>query len=133
MITVKTIINAPILKVWEYWTKPEHIKNWNFASDDWHCPKAVNNLKIGGKFIYTMASKDGEMSFDFSGNYINLKEFSLIEYALIDGRKVIILFEVQDNNVVITESFDPENENLEELQKNGWQNILNNFKKYTEQ
>jgi len=132
MITVKTNVKAPIEKVWELWTQPQHIIQWNNASDDWHCPTATNDLRIGGKFNYTMASKDGTMSFDFEGVYTAIKEHSLIEYKIIDGRKVSINFEEAKDNVTITESFDPENENSEDLQKSGWQAILDNFKKYTE-
>lgn len=129
MITVKTTINAPIEKVWEFWTNPQHVMHWNFASDDWHCQKATNDLQIGGTFNYTMASKDGKMSFDFEGEYTNVKTHEVIEYKLADDRKIIITFEVFDDNVIITESFDPENENSHELQQNGWQAILDNFKK----
>jgi uncharacterized protein YndB with AHSA1/START domain len=132
MITVKTVVNAPIKKVWEFWTQPKHITKWNHASDDWHCPKAENNLKTGGKFNYTMASKEGVMSFDFEGTYSNVKEFSSIEYNILGGRKVIINFEETNNGVEITESFEPEDVNSRELQKNGWQAILDNFKKHTE-
>ena len=132
MITVKTTVKAPIEKVWEFWTQPQHVTQWNNASDDWHCPKATNDLRVGGKFNFTMASKDGKMSFDFEGEYSDIKEYSLIEYHIIDGRKVIINFEETNNGVVITESFEPEEENSEELQRVGWQNIIDNFKKYTE-
>jgi uncharacterized protein YndB with AHSA1/START domain len=128
MITVQAIINASLEKVWEYWTYPIHVVNWNFASDDWHCPKASNDLRIDGTFIYTMASKDGKMSFDFEGEYTFVSTFSTIEYIMADGRKVKITFEVGDNGVLVTESFDPENENSEELQREGWHAILTNFK-----
>ena len=132
MITVKTTVKAPIEKVWKYWTKPEHITQWNNASDDWHCPTATNDLRVGGKFNFTMASKDGKMSFDFEGEYSNIKEYSSIEYHIIGGRKVIINFEETNDGIAITESFEPEDENSEELQRGGWQNIIDNFKKYTE-
>jgi len=132
MITVETNVNAPIQKVWEYWTLPKHITQWNNASDDWHCPKASNDLRTGGKFNFTMASKEGVMSFDFEGQYLNVKEFSTIEYEIMGGRKVIVNFEETGNGVAITESFDPEEVNSQEMQKNGWQAILNNFKKYIE-
>jgi uncharacterized protein YndB with AHSA1/START domain len=132
MIIVKTSVNAPLKKAWEYWTQPQHIINWNFASDDWHCPKAENNLNIGKEFSYTMATKNGEMSFDFQGIYTNINEFTLIEYEISDGRKVIISFKEIENNVEITESFEPENIHPEELQQQGWQAILDNFKKYVE-
>ena len=132
MIIIKTSVNAPLKKAWEYWTQPQHIINWNFASDDWHCPKAENNLNIGKEFSYTMATKNGEMSFDFQGIYTNINEFTLIEYEISDGRKVIISFKEIENNVEITESFEPENIHPEELQQQGWQAILDNFKKYVE-
>lgn len=88
MITVKTTVIASLEKVWDFWTNPEHITKWNNAFDDWHCPKATNDLKIDGKFNFTMAAKDNSMSFDFEGIYTNIIEFKLIEYAIIDGRKV---------------------------------------------
>lgn len=111
MITVQSTINASIEKVWKLWTSPEDITQWNNASDDWYTPYAENDLKIGGKFKYTMASKDGAMSFDFEGIYTNVANHSLIEYKLTDERKVKITFESQENGVVITEKFDPETEN----------------------
>lgn len=132
MITVQTIVPISIEKAWELWTQPQHITQWNNASDDWHCPKATNDLKVGGTFSYTMASKDGQMSFDFEGTYTSVIPLSVIEYSIIDGRKVIIHFEKAENGILITESFEPENLHSEELQRDGWQAILNNFKKYSE-
>ena len=132
MITVQNTINASIEKVWELWTGPEHVMKWNNASEDWHTPFAENDLKVGGKFKYTMASKDGTMRFDFEGIYTNVVSPSLIEYKLADDRKVKITFESQKNGVVLTEKFDPETENSEALQQQGWQAILDNFKKYVE-
>ncbi|MBP6181499.1 SRPBCC family protein [Flavobacterium sp.] len=132
MITVQNTINAPIEKVWKFWTLPEHVMKWNNASDDWHTPFAENDLRVGGKFKYTMASRDGAMSFDFEGEYSVVKEYSLIAYEMADGRRVKIAFEPQNDGVVVTESFDPETENPEELQKKGWQAILDNFKKNVE-
>jgi uncharacterized protein YndB with AHSA1/START domain len=132
MLTVQSTIYASIEKVWECWTSPEHIIKWNNASDDWHTPKAENDLKVGGKFKYTMASKDGKMSFDFEGIYTHVVNPSLIEYKLTDERKVKITFESQENGVVITEKFEPETENTEALQQQGWQAILDNFKKHVE-
>lgn len=132
MITVQNTINASIEKVWELWTGPEHVMKWNNASEDWHTPFAENDLKVGGKFKYTMASKDGTMRFDFEGIYTNVVSPSLIEYKLADDRKVKITFESQKNGVVLTEKFDPETENSEALQQQGWQAILDNFKKHVE-
>ena len=132
MITVQTILKAPIEKVWELWISPEHITQWNHASADWHTPYAENDLKVGGKFKYTMAAKDGSMQFDFGGTYTEIVNHSLIAYTIDDGRKVKITFESQENGVVITEKFDPETENSEVLQQQGWQAILDNFKKHVE-
>ncbi len=132
MITVQTTIQASPDKIWNLWTLPEHITKWCFASDDWYAPKAENDLREGGKFSTTMAAKDGSMSFDFGGIYSAVENQKLIEYVMDDGRKVIIVFEGQGENVVITESFDPESTHPEEMQQLGWQAILNNFKKYVE-
>jgi uncharacterized protein YndB with AHSA1/START domain len=132
MITVQATVNASIEKVWRLWTSPEYIKQWNHASDDWHSPYAENDLKTGGKFKYTMAAKDGSMSFDFEGIYTEVVDHSFIAYKLADERKVTVSFERQDDGVVVIEKFDPETENSEALQQQGWQAILDNFKKYAE-
>ncbi len=132
MITVQSTINALIETIWELWTVPEHVMKWNNASEDWHTPFAENDLKVGGKFKYTMASTDGTMRFDFEGIYTNVVNPSLIEYEMADGRKVKIVFEKDAEGIKVIESFDPETVNPEEMQKNGWQAILDNFKKYVE-
>ncbi len=133
MITVTTIINVPLQKVWEYWTKEEHVKNWNFAASDWHCPNATNNLQIGGEFHYTMAAKDNSFSFDFWGTYQNIEPEKSLEITLGDGRQMKVGFEAKGDSTVITEQFEPETQNPEEMQKAGWQMILDNFKAYVEQ
>ncbi|GGA46071.1 SRPBCC family protein [Psychrobacillus lasiicapitis] len=132
-VTVETIVLAPVEKVWDYWTKPEHITKWNSASDDWHTPSAENDLQVGGKFSSRMEAKDGSFGFDFGGVYDEVKSNELIAYTLGDGRQVEISFINQDNNTKITEVFDAESENPIEMQQQGWQAILNNFKKYAEQ
>lgn len=131
-ITVNAHVNAPIDKVWEFWTLPKHIMNWNNASDDWHTPNATNDLKDGGKFSFRMEAKDGSFGFDFGGIYDKVKTNESIDYTLGDGRKVHILFEALGDTTVITENFEAEEVNSIELQLTGWQAILNNFKKYTE-
>ncbi|WP_309642554.1 SRPBCC family protein [Flavobacterium sp.] len=131
-ITVSTSVNATIEKVWEYWIDSKHIVQWNHASDDWHTPKAVNHVKVGAHFSYTMAAKDGSMSFDFEGTYIDVVHHEKISYAIVGGRKVFLLFALIDNQIKIVETFEAENENSLELQKTGWQNILDNFKKHVE-
>lgn len=131
-ITVQSTINAPIEKVWEYWTKPEHIVNWAFAQDDWEAPSAENDVRVGGKFKTLMRAKDLSSSFDFTGVYTDIREHELIEYDMSDGRHVKVEFRETPEGVEVTETFDPENENTEELQRSGWQAILDNFKNYVE-
>lgn len=132
-ITVRASVNAPLQKVWDYFTQPEHIVNWNFASDDWYCPKSENEVEVGKRFTATMASKNGEHSFDFGGTYTEVIPLEKISYSIDgDGRKVSLLFHVFDNKTLVTEIFEPENENSIELQRAGWQAILTNFKNYTE-
>ncbi|MDA6070944.1 SRPBCC family protein [Flavobacterium sp. AC] len=133
MITVQSTINASIDKVWEFWTLPEHITKWSFASPEWHTPYAENDLREGGKFKSTMAAKDSSMSFDFGGEYTLIEKNKTIEYVLEDGRKVKIDFEATPNGVEVTQRFDPETQNPEEMQRGGWQAIMNNFKSYVEQ
>jgi uncharacterized protein YndB with AHSA1/START domain len=130
-ITVQTIVNSPMTKVWEYWNKPDHIMKWAFASDDWEAPESENDLRVGGNFKTVMAAKDKSTSFDFEGTYTEVKEHELIEYDF-GNRHVKIEFIQLLEGVKIIETFDPENENSEELQRNGWQAILDNFKKYIE-
>ena len=132
VITVEAVVNAPIDKVWECWTKQEHITKWNFASDDWHSPKAENDLRVGGNFVYRMEAKDGSMGFDFGGIYDVVKENAYIEYTMGDGRKVKVNFSAQGDKTRVTESFEAEETHSTEMQRGGWQAILDNFKKYTE-
>ncbi|MEW6468273.1 MAG: SRPBCC family protein [Bacteroidota bacterium] len=131
-ITVETTVKAPIDKVWTYWTGAGHIVNWNFASDDWHCPKAENDLRAGGKLRATMAAKDGSFSFDFEGTYTLVRAPELLEYVLDDGRKVVVRFSARGDETKITERFEAEGTHAVEMQRSGWQAILDNFKKYTE-
>lgn len=131
-ITVQNTTNAPVEKVWEYWTAPEHITKWCQASDDWHAPYADNDLREGGSFKTTMAAKDGSFSFDFGGIYDKVETHKTIEYTLGDGRKVKVNFKADGNATHITETFDAESTHSVEMQRGGWQAILDNFKRYTE-
>jgi uncharacterized protein YndB with AHSA1/START domain len=131
-ITVNVKVNAPLEKVWDYWTNPQHIVNWNYASEDWHAPHATNDLRVGGKFNSRMEAKDGSMGFDFEGEYTKVEQHIEIEYVLADARRVNIRFDSDGKETTVTETFDPENENTLELQRAGWQAILDNFKRYTE-
>ena len=131
-ITVETTIQAPVEKVWDYFSAPEHIMNWCQASDDWHAPAATNDLRVGGEFSTTMAAKDGSFSFDFGGKYDQVIPYKLIEYTMSDGRKVKVTFSSEGNETKVVETFDPEDTNPLEMQRGGWQAILDNFRKYTE-
>lgn len=131
-ITVEATVNAPAEKVWAYWSEPQHITKWCQASDDWHAPYADNDLKVGGTFKTTMAAKDGSFSFDFGGVYTKVQDKKVIAYKMSDGREVKILFDANDGSTKITETFDAENTHSIEQQRSGWQAILDNFKKYTE-
>lgn len=131
-ITISAIINAPIDTVWKCWTEPEHITQWAFASDDWEAPHAENDLKVGGKFLTRMFAKDKSAGFDFTGVYTAIEENKLIEYDMDDGRHVKNVFEETPEGTKVTTTFDPENENSEEVQREGWQAIQNNFKKHAE-
>src|ERR1044071_2582885 len=110
-ITVESTINAPVEKVWEFWTTPEHITKWNHASDDWHTPFAENDLRSGGKFMSRMEAKDGSFGFDFGGVYDEVKTNELIAYTIGDGRKVKVAFTNQGNSTKVTETFEAENQN----------------------
>jgi uncharacterized protein YndB with AHSA1/START domain len=131
-VTVQALVKAPVEKVWKYWTMPEHITKWNYASDDWHTPRAESDLRTGGKFSARMEAKDGSMGFDFGGVYDNVETHKLIEYTLGDDRKVVVNFERRGDETNVVETFDAENENPVDMQRDGWQAIMNNFKKYAE-
>lgn len=131
-IIVQTSVKSDIDKVWEYWTKPEHITNWNFATEEWCCPNAQNDLKPNGKFSWRMEAKDGSIGFDFEGTYDEVIEKKLISYKMTDGRKVDIEFTQNGNEVLVKETFDAEGTNSDEQQRAGWLSILGNFKSYTE-
>ena len=131
-ITVETTVHAPIEKAWEYWSEPEHITKWNSGSEDWHTPHAENDLRTGGKFSTRMEAKDGSQGFDFGGVYDKVETNKWIEYSMEDGRKVTISFSGDGEKTHIIETFEAENTHPIDLQKSGWQNILDNFKKHTE-
>lgn len=131
-VTIETTVNAPVKKVWEYFNEPKHITKWNYAIDTWHSPRAENDLRPGGKISVRMEAKDGSMGFDFGGVYDVVTPHEYIEYTLGDGRKVKISFSSEGNGTRLVESFDAETENPVEMQRGGWQAILDNFKKYTE-
>ncbi|CAN5452749.1 hypothetical protein BH09BAC3_BH09BAC3_14820 [soil metagenome] len=131
-ITVEAMVDANVKKVWEYWTKPAHIIKWNFASDDWHCPKAENDLRVSGKMSTRMEAKDGSFGFDFDVIYDEVVEHQKIGYTMADGRVAITHFEDLGEATKVTTTFDAEKENSVELQKGGWQAILDNFKRYAE-
>jgi uncharacterized protein YndB with AHSA1/START domain len=132
IITIQTTVQAPVEKVWKYWTMPEHIIKWNNASDDWHTPRAENDLRVGGKFLSRMEAKDESMGFDFEGVYNSVKKNEQIGYQIADGRNVIVDFTNNGSETKIVSAFEAESTNSVEMQQQGWQSILDNFKKYTE-
>lgn len=132
VIIIETNIDASIEKVWESATLSEHITNWIFASDDWYSPQAKNDPREGGTFCVKMGSKDGTMGFDFEGKYKSIEIYKKIEYVISENREVTLLFENFDHKTKVTLMFDPESRTAFELQRNAWQAILNNFKRYSE-
>jgi uncharacterized protein YndB with AHSA1/START domain len=132
-VPVQAVIQAPVEKVWRYWTEPGHITKWNQPSDDWHSPKAENDLRAGGKFLTRMEAKDGSMGFDFGGVYDVVKQHETISYTIGDGRRVDITFVDQGNETKVMEIFDAESTHPVDFQQAGWQGILDSFKRYTEE
>ncbi|MEO7100254.1 MAG: SRPBCC domain-containing protein [Luteolibacter sp.] len=131
-ITIEARVKAPVEKVWQFWTEPRHIIRWCAASEDWHTPRAEMDLRVGGKFTQRMEAKDGSFGFDFGGIYDAVIPNELLEYSLEDGRKVKVGFAREDDETIVTETFDAETENPVEMQRNGWQSILDHFKTYAE-
>jgi uncharacterized protein YndB with AHSA1/START domain len=132
IITVRTSVNAPVETVWKHWTSPESITKWNNASDDWHTPMASNDLRKDGKFSYRMEARDKSTGFDFEGVYNNVIVNKQIDYTLADSRKVKITFSDNGRTTELIETFEAEPINSIDLQKKGWQSILDNFRKFTE-
>lgn len=130
-ITIETIVNTTPEKAWHHFVKPASIEKWNHASDDWHCPKAVNDLTEGGSFSYTMSSTDGSISFDFNGIFLRIIPNEYLKYKIADGRIVEVQFIAVDDKTKVVETFEAENMHSEEMQRAGWQSILNNYKKFT--
>ncbi len=132
VLTVSSTVNATIELAWQAFTQPEHITQWNFASEDWECPTASNDLRVGGAFSYKMQAKDGSMGFDFAGMYSKVVPLEQVDYTIGD-RTVSVTFEkLSSAKTKIMQAFEAENENSLELQQNGWQAILENYKKHVE-
>ena len=131
-ITVETTVAVSPELAWTYWTEPKHITQWNQASDDWHTPSAAQDLRVGGRYSSRMESRDGKYGFDFWGVYDAVEPYHLLASTLGDERKVSVLFEAVSGGTKITETFEAETENAIELQRNGWQAILDSFKRYAE-
>lgn len=132
-LTISTLVKAPMETVWRCYTQPEHMTQWNFANDDWCCPWAKAELTPGGRLVSRMEAKDGSMGFDFEAVYDEVAPGSHISYTLLDGRKVTTQFVADGEHIKVTTQFDSETENDPEMQRAGWQAILENFKKHTEQ
>ncbi|MBL7977290.1 MAG: SRPBCC family protein [Bacteroidetes Order II. Incertae sedis bacterium] len=131
-ITVTTTINAYAKKVWDCYTNPKHIVNWNFADPSWHCPTATNDMKVGGVYKARMEAKDGSFGFDFEAVYTEIHNGESFAYEF-GGRQASVVFKEQNGQTTVNVTFDPETQNPVEMQQQGWQAILNNFKNYTEQ
>lgn len=131
-ITVEVTVNVPVEKAWKDFTDPASITRWYFASEDWHAPRAENDLRAGGHFKTRMEARDGSMGFDFEGTYTVVAPMKSLAFVMPDERKVNITFDADGGQTRITETFDAESQNPVDLQRAGWQSILNNFKKYTE-
>ncbi len=131
-ITITTLVAKPLDQVWDTWTDPAHITQWNAASDDWHCPEATNDLRTGGRFSSTMAARDGSFRFDFAGVYDEVRPQALIAYTMEDGRTCRVHFATEGGATRVTETFDPESQNPVDMQRAGWQAILDRFKAYAE-
>ena len=131
-IDIQTTVNADIGSVWHAWSNPEDIKRWNAASDDWHTTHSTVELREGGTFLSRMEAKDGSFGFDFEGTYTRIETHKLIEYRMSDGREVRVEFIPQGSAVLIKSTFDAENENPAEMQRAGWQAILDNFARHVE-
>ena len=132
-ITIEANVKAPVGKAYQIWTSPADIVKWSTPSPEWHTPRAEHDLTEGGKFNYRMEAKDGSFGFDFGGVFDVLKKDELIEYTIGDGRKVEIHFNKKgDNETHIVQTFEAEGQNPVEMQRAGWQAILDSFKNYTE-
>jgi ribosome small subunit-dependent GTPase A len=129
-ILIETAVDASAAEAWRAWTTPADIVCWNTASPDWHTTSAELDLRVGGKFTAHMAAKDGSMGFDFSGTYTRIIAPSVLEYVLDDGRAVLVEFVERPGGVTVRETFEAESENDEELQRTGWQAILDNFARH---
>ena len=131
-VTVSAHVAKPVDQVWRYYTAPEHIMQWNAASDDWHCPRAENDLRVGGRFSSRMEARDGSVGFDFGGTYTEMKPYEQFAYTMDDGRRCEVLFARNGTGSQVTVTFDAETENPVEMQRGGWQAILDRFKAYAE-
>jgi uncharacterized protein YndB with AHSA1/START domain len=131
-ITVETFVRTPVAKVWAAWTEPDHITQWNAASDDWHCPSAQIDLRVGGGFCFRMEARDNSMGFDFEGIYTEVIPGRKIVCAMGDDRDLTVTFAEEAGGTRVTECFTADPSHPIEMQRAGWQNILENFRKHTE-
>ena len=131
-ITISVAIKSNLHKVWDSYTQPRHVMHWNFANETWCCPDAKSDFKVGGMFIYRMASRDGNMSFNFEGKFTLIQPPHQLNTILGDGREVELVLIEKDNEIIVQQKFIPEDQNTAEMQRTGWLNILENFKKYVE-
>jgi len=131
-ITVTASVNVSKEKASDLWTLPEHIVHWNHASEEWSCPRAETDLKVGGRYTFRMEAKNGSMGFDMSGTYLKVDEPGFLSYDMDDGRVIEVTFIEKDGVTEVIEMFEPDSNHSRDLQQQGWQAILNNFKSYAE-
>jgi uncharacterized protein YndB with AHSA1/START domain len=132
VITIETTVDSSLEKVWDYWTAPEHIVNWNAASPDWHTPRAANDLRVGGELFCRMEAKDGSFGFDLKGTYTSVEPLKQLDYMFEDDRKISVVFSAIDGKTHVVQRFEAEDQNPIEMQQAGWQAIMDNFKNYSE-
>lgn len=131
-IVIEVHIKAPLTKVWQAWTTPTDIMQWNFASADWYCPRAELDLQVGGHFNYRMEARDGSFGFDFQGEFSHIMLYQCIQFKLADDRQVTVEFRESEQGVHLCETFAAEDQHSAQQQQQGWLSILQNFARHVE-
>jgi uncharacterized protein YndB with AHSA1/START domain len=131
-VTVAVSVQASPERAWKAFTSPTSVTEWNFASTDWYCPRAQNDLREGGTFCYRMEARDGSFGFDFEGRFLELSPPARLRYSLGEDREVVVQFTQEGERTLVSQSFTPESIHSLEQQRVGWQSILENYKKHVE-
>ncbi|MGS5086616.1 SRPBCC domain-containing protein [Hydrogenophaga sp. A37] len=132
LLTVRVLVQCDSARAWAAYTDPEAIVQWNHAAPEWHCPRAENDLRVGGVLRTRMEARDGSMGFDFEGTYTEVVPLQRLVYALGEDRRVLAVFSEKDGHTELTVSFTPDATFPAEYQVGGWQAILNNYKAFAE-